>query len=225
MKQAFSAEGFAAGNHRTRILLLDPCMVVIEGLKALLTDREGLQVVGEALDGCEGLRKAEKLKPRIIVTEYRLPLVNGPMVARLAKQMDPDIKIIIYTEESYRHYLPDILRCPISGHILKNRLGEDLLAAVGTVKEGGAFFTEDVVHLWSACLSNGGNRPDPFEELTLREREVFQLIAEGRSVKEAAGHLCVSPKTVETHKYHILEKLRMTSISEWTREAMRRNII
>jgi two-component system response regulator NreC len=214
----------SASLQRTRILLLDSSRVVIESLKAFLADRVGLQVVGEAINGYEGLRKVALLRPRLIVTEYHLPLLNGPLVACQAKHIDPGVKIITYTEESYRYYLPDILRCP-TGHILKNRLGEDLVKTIGIVKDGGAFFAEDVVHLWNEYMTNRGSRLDPFEQLTVREKEVFQLLAEGRSVKKAAGYLCVSPKTVDTYKHHIMEKLGMKSTSEWTREAIRRGIL
>jgi DNA-binding NarL/FixJ family response regulator len=200
-------------------------MVVIEGLKALLADREGLQVVGEAMDGSEGLRKVASLRPQIIVTEYRLSMVNCPLVAEQAKKMSPDIKVITYTEDSYGHYLPDILRCPISSHILKDRLGEDLLTAIGIVRDGGAFFSEDIVPIWAAHLSNGGKRPDPFEQLSLREKEVFRLLADGYSIKGAAGYLGVSFKTIETHKYHIMKKLGMKSTSQWTKEAIRKGIL
>jgi DNA-binding NarL/FixJ family response regulator len=136
--------------------------------------------------------------------------------------MDPKAKVIIFTMHSYHEFLRPLIKSGISGYVLKVSPISDLYLAIQVVRRGGSYFTEDIHEF----LSNfGEEEKDPFDLLSSREREVFQLLAEGFSVRQAAQELYISPKTVETHKYHIMEKLQIGTMTEWIKEAIRRNII
>ncbi len=211
-----------------RIIIVDDHEVVLEGLKGALGDYEGIEVVGEASEGREALKLVESLRPDIVIMDVSMPRFNGVEATFQIKKMFPDVKVIIFTLHSHREFLHPLIKAGISGFVLKENPISDLYLAIQAVKKGGAFFSKDVQEYLANYFAGGeagkGER-DPFDLLSSREREVFQLLAEGSSVREVADLLHISPKTVETHKYHIMEKLQIRSMTEWTKEAIRRGII
>lgn len=212
----------------TKILLVDDHHVVLEGVKAALSKYDSLEVVGVATNGHEALRKVQSLRPHIVIMDIVMPRINGVEATIQIKKIDPNIKVIIFTMHSYQEFLVDLMKAGISGYVLKQSPISDLHLAIEVVKSGGTYLSEDASEFWANHgykFEEGNESDDPFDRLSLREREVFQLLGEGLSIKEIAEMLYISPKTVETHKYHIKDKLEIPNMAEWTKEAIRRGIL
>ncbi|MFX0203059.1 MAG: response regulator [Candidatus Hodarchaeota archaeon] len=205
-----------------KVLLVDDHQVVLGGIKAALSEYADVEVVGEATDGRKALRHIESLRPDIVIMDLAMPHFNGIEATYQIKQMDPKIKVIIFTMYSYREFIKPLVKSGISGYVLKESPISDLYMAIKVVRRGGSYFTEDIHEF---LLNLGEDEKDRFDLLSPREREVFQLLAEGLSTRQAGELLFISPKTVETHKYHIMDKLQIRTMAEWITEAIRRNII
>jgi DNA-binding NarL/FixJ family response regulator len=200
---------------------LDPNKGIHQGIQEALSNNPRFEIVGSAIEGADGLRKVTALRPHILITEYALPKLDGFTVTSQIKALDDEIKVILFTDSSYLDLLPEVFKVPISGYIRKNRPMEELIRAIRVVSEGGSYFSEDVLRYWAHYLLKG-ERPDYFDTLTLREKEVFQLIVGGHSVGQIAGQLRISPKTVETHRSNIAKKLGIRSQTDWKKEAIRK---
>ena len=211
-----------------RILLADDHAIVRRGLRSLLESEPGLEVVGEAADGQEAVRLATELHPDLVVLDIAMPLLNGIDVAARLKQFERPPKVVVlsmHTDESY------ILRALASGaqaYLLKDATDEDLLPAVRTVASGKPYFSAAV----SAVLMEDYIRnlkvrgeTDTFHILTAREREVLQLLAEGRSNKEVASLLDLAASTVETHRANLMQKLGLHNTAEIVLYAVRKGMI
>jgi DNA-binding NarL/FixJ family response regulator len=207
----------------TKVLIVDDHPV--EGAMSEYSDFE---VVGEASDGREAIKKVESLRPDIVVMDIAMSRFNGVEATRQIKREYPHVKVIIFTLHSYREFIHPLIKAGISGFVLKQNPISELYTAIQMVRRGGAYFSEDVQQYlanYSELLGNGEVDEDPFGLLSDREKEIFQLLAEGLSTKEAAEILSISTKTVETHKYRIMEKLHINSMAEWIREAIRRGVV
>jgi len=213
---------------RTRILLVDDHQVVIGGIKSALEDYPEFQVVGEACNGREGVRKTRQLKPDVVIMDISLPDLNGMDATMQIKKAEPNTRVIIFTMHSDKEYVINLLKAGISGYVLKEDSISDLILAIQAVKRGGTYFSTMAPKVWQECCQAHCDREhsrDGFDSLSLREREVLQLFAEGYSVKDVASKLDLSPKTVETHKYNIMEKLGASSVVELARIAIRKKLI
>ncbi|MGE5570605.1 MAG: response regulator [Rhodospirillales bacterium] len=201
--------------NRARLLLADDHALVVAGLRKLLEPE--FDVVGTAADGHSVILAAERLKPDVILLDISLPLLNGIDAARAIKKSFPEVKIVLVTMHSDPNYVKEAFRAGGSGYVLKRSAASELGTAIREVLAGRTYLTP----LASA-------RPTPGKhtvELTPRQREVLQLVAEGRSTKEIAGILKISVKTVEFHKSGIMQKLAMHSTAELTRYAIDHGII
>lgn len=214
---------------KTKILIVDDHRVVIEGIKSALRVYPELAVVNEAHNGLDAVRMVRRIKPDIVVMDISMPDLNGIDATLQIRKYCPNVKIIIFTMYPDSEYIVDLFRAGISAYILKEDPMSELLNAINTVRNGGTYFSHMVQKVMLNHLrgreAGRENPKDSFEELSLREREVFQLLAEGKSIKEIAGKLNVSPKTVESHKYHIMGKLKIDSIADLTRIAIKRKLI
>ena len=211
-----------------RILLADDHAIVRRGLRSLLESEPGLMVVGEAADGLEAVRLATELHPDLVVLDIAMPLLNGIDVAARLKQLERPPKVVVlsmHTDESY------ILRALASGaqaYLLKDSTDEDLLPAVRTVASGKPYFSAAVsAVLMEDYIRNlkGRGETDTFHILTAREREVLQLLAEGRSNKEVASLLDLAASTVETHRANLMQKLGLHNTAEIVLYAVRKGMI
>jgi two-component system response regulator NreC len=211
-----------------RILIVDDHEVVLEGLRVALEKCDGVEVVGIASDGRDALKKVQSLHPEIVIMDIAMPRFNGIEATIQIKKFDQNIKIIVHTVHSYKEFLVDLMKSGISGYVPKQNPVSDLYHAIAVVNRGGIYLSEDASEFLAKHvhdLVEASESNDPFDLLSLREREVFQLLGEGLSPKEIGDILCISHKTVETHKYHIMDKLQIRSMTEWTKEAIRRGII
>ena len=210
-----------------RILLADDHTVVRQGLRKVLEERADWQVVAEAGDGREAVRLAEQHKPDVAVIDVAMPLLNGIETTRQIVRRVPDVRILVLSMHSDEAYVTQILKAGATGYLLKDSADVDLLEAVSAVSQGQSFFSPAVARLMldDYVWQRGEGASDRYESLSEREREIFQLIAEGMTNKGMATLLCISPSTVETHRAHIMEKLDLHSAAEIVLYAVRRGVI
>ena len=211
-----------------RILLADDHTVMRAGLRLLLERHENFEVIGEAADGREAVEIAAEQKPAVVVMDVAMPHLNGVEAARQILSRNPDIAIVMLSMHSDESYVLRSLKAGARAYLLKDSAEADLIAAIQAIIEGRSFFSPGVRALlkedYIYRLQKFG-ADDTYELLTPREREVLQLVAEGRSNKEVASLLGLSLYTVETHRTHILQKLNLHSVPELILYAVRKGII
>ena len=213
---------------RLAILLADDHTLVRQGLRRVLEECPEWEVVAEADDGRDAVRKAEVFRPDVAIVDITMPLLNGIEATRQIKRKLPATRVLMLSMHADDAYVTQILRSGASGYLLKDDADIDLVRAVGEVARGRSFFSPTVaVAVRDAYVRHLDEREltDPYSTLSTREREVVQLIAEGKTNKEIARLLCISPSTVETHRAHIMEKLDLHSVAEIVLFAARRGIV
>jgi two-component system, NarL family, response regulator NreC len=221
-------ETIKAATGVVRILLADDHTVMRAGLRLLLERHENFEVVGEAADGRQAVEIAAEQKPAVVVMDVAMPHLNGVEAARQILSRNPDIAIVMLSMHSDESYVLRSLKAGARAYLLKDSAEADLIAAIQAIIEGRSFFSPGVRALlkedYIYRLQKFG-ADDTYELLTAREREVLQLVAEGRSNKEVASLLGLSLYTVETHRTHILQKLNLHSVPELILYAVRKGII
>ena len=208
-------------NGRCTILLADDHSVVRQALRLFL-EREGFQVVGEASDGQHAVRMARDLRPDVAVLDLMMPLMNGVDAGREIRQVSPQTLTVLLVASASEEQIMDALRAGIKGCVLKNHEATELIRAIREVRGGGVYLSPG--HSRAVVEAYLGGRELPPDPLTPRERQVLQLVAEGKSTKEVASLLCVSVKTVESHRGHIMSKLSVREVAGLVRYAIRRGL-
>lgn len=209
---------------KLRVLLVDDHLMVLEGFKRLIEDE--CDVVGMVEDGRTLLEVAPKLKPDIITMDISMPWLNGLDAARRLKKEMPDVKIIFLTMHADVAYVKEAFNAGASGFLMKRSAGAELLQAIRAVANGQYYITSLITkELVRSIISDAANVAPQRDVLTPRQREVLQLVAEGRSVKEIAATLNVSVKTVEYHKAQIMEQLNLHTTAELTKYAIAHGVI
>ena len=214
-----------------RILLADDHEVVRAGLRALLEEQTGWEVVAEAVDGRDAVEKAGKLKPDVVVIDIAMPSLNGLEAVRQIVKAVPNTKVLVLTMYDSDPLIQQVLQAGARGYLLKSDAGRDLVSAIDALRRNKTFFTPKV----SQMVLEGYLDKNPKEKevendeeslrLTSRQREIVQLLAEGKSSKEVAAVLGLSVKTAETHRANIMRKLDCHSVTELVRYAIRNHII
>src|SRR5215475_7609399 len=209
----------------TRVLLADDHPVIRHGIAACLNNHPNLEVVGEASDGKETLRKAKELSPDIILMDIDMPHTNGLAVTETLRKELPQIKVLILSMSNSSTFVPRILQSGARGYIAKDAPTEELVKAIETVQRGETFFGEDVAQIALKQLM-GGNEPSPNNrELSPRERDVLIGIAKGLSNKEIASQLDIGTRTVETHRDNLMRKLDIHSVGGLTKYARANGLV
>jgi DNA-binding NarL/FixJ family response regulator len=214
-----------------RLLVADDHEIVRKGLRSILEAQPGWQVTAEASDGREAVEKAKELKPDVTVLDIGMPSLNGLEAARQMLKNDSRAKILILTMHESDPLIRDVLDAGARGYVLKTDASRDLVTAVNAVRSNKTFFTAKVAQMvLDGYLDQGPKKEKPQTEaaktrLTPRQREIVQLLAEGKSSKEVAVELGLSVKTAETHRANIMRRLDCHSVSELVRYAVRNNII
>ena len=212
----------------TRIILVDDHAVMRRGLRLLLEQQEDFNVVGEARDGREAVQLAEALRPDVAVMDISMPNLNGIEAARQIVTKQLGVAVVILSMHADEGYVLRALRAGARGYLLKECPPEELIQAIRAASEGKAFFSPVVSRmLVEDYMRQLQDREieDTYELLTAREREILQLVAEGKSNKDVANMLKLSPYTVETHRSNILEKLNLHSVPELVLYAVRKRVI
>jgi len=207
-----------------KVLLADDHEIVRDGLRAVLHAQKDCEVVGEAADGRQAIALVKELNPDIVILDISMPLLNGLEATRQILEIRPQTKVLVLTMHESDPLIRDILNAGARGYILKTDAGRDLIAAVESLRWNKTFFTSRVSQM---ILDGLLKRPSENSRtrLTPRQREIVQLLAEGKSSKEVAVALDVSVKTAETHRANIMRKLDCHSLSEVVRYAIRNKII
>ncbi len=212
-----------------RILLVDDHTLVRQGIRRLLEDQPDLEVVGEAGDGQEAVAKAAELQPDVILMDIGMPGMNGLEATERIKQQFPDIQVLLLTVHDDEEYLFRALKVGASGYVLKEAETTELMMAIDVAHRGEMFLypsiTRRLVHDYLQRVGEGGpEERQRLDELTERQREVLQLIAEGLTTEEIAEKLVISPYTVQTHRHNIMRKLNLHSRTELIKYALRHGL-
>ena len=211
-----------------RVLLADDHAIVRRGLRSLLETEPGVQIVGEAADGLDAVKLATDLRPDVLILDIGLPKLNGIDVAARVQKLDPAPWVIVLTMHTDESYILRALAAGAKAYLLKEATDEDLLPAIRAATKGRPFFSPAVTSLlvedYLRQLQSRG-LTDTYHLLTDREKEVLQLLAEGRTNKEVASLLQVGVSTVETHRANLMQKLNLHNTAEIVLYAVRKGII
>jgi len=214
--------------NKIKVLLAEDHTIVRKGLRSLLDGEADIEVIGEAEDGREAIQKTQQLRPDIVLMDITMPGLNGLEATRQIKKRFPEVKVLVLTMHANEEYILQVLRAGASGYVVKQAVVGELVSALRAVQQGDSFLSPSVCRrVVEGYIRQAEARAgkDSYGELTEREREVLQLIAEGHSNKNIAELLSVSVKTVETHRAHLLEKLGIDSTAELIRYAIRKRVI
>jgi two-component system response regulator NreC len=204
------------------VLIADDHQIVRQGLKALL-EREGFKVLGEAANGQEAVQMAEELHPDVAVLDLAMPILNGIDATREILRTSPKTKSILLTMHTDRRYILEGLRGGAKGYVMKTHAADDLVRAIREAARGGTYLSPEISE--AVVLAYQNKTEIPPDPLSARERQVLQLIAEGKTTKEVASTLDISAKTAETYRTRIMEKLDLHITADLVRYAIRRGLV
>jgi DNA-binding NarL/FixJ family response regulator len=211
------------------VLLVDDHTVIRQGLRALLSAEEDLEVIGEAENGRQAVALARKTPPDVVVMDVAMPLLNGLEATRQILKNTPQSKVLVLTSYGDDDCVAQMMKAGATGYLIKQTAANDLLKAIREVHRGNAFFSPSIAkRLRDQCrevFSTGGHSTRKNGELTSREAEVLQLIAEGFSNKQIASQLTISIKTVEKHRQQVMNKLNIHDVAGLTRYAISKGVI
>jgi DNA-binding NarL/FixJ family response regulator len=214
-------------NSTFRILIADDHEIVRQGIRSLLEKHPGWEISGEAKDGREAVERSQALKPDLVLLDIGMPTLNGLDAARQILAVCPLTRVLVLTMHDSEQVVRDVLAVGARGFLLKSDAGRDLVSAVEALQRHGTFFTSRVAEIVLEGYLNPHRTPEPLvrNRLTPREREVVQLLAEGKTSKEVAVALNLSVKTTETHRTNIMRKLDLHSVADLTLYAVRNGIV
>ncbi len=210
-----------------RVLVADDHPVVREGLRSCLADCRWVKVAGEAADGLEALDKCRTLRPDLVLMDINLPRLSGVEAAEQLRREQPEVKVLALTAHKTSEHVLRMVTAGARGYVMKDSSPEVLLRAIETVHAGGTYFSPGIVTGLVQDLAQGGERPagPKGARLSVRERQVLALIAEGLSNKEMGSALGVSVRTVETHRERLMDKLDIRTVAGLTRYALASGLV
>jgi len=209
-----------------RVLLGDDHRIIRQGLCALLEKEPDIEVIGEAEDGYSIIELARKLKPQVVVMDITMPNLNGIEATHHITKEVPGVKVLALSMHVDQRFVEEMLKAGATGYLPKDCASEELARAIRTVFNNQTYLSPTIADIVRRDYVRQGPKADTsvFSILTLREREVLQLMAEGKTSKVIASHLDVSVKTIETHRQHIMQKLNLHSLAELTKYAIREGL-
>ncbi len=213
---------------KIRILLADDHTILRAGLKMMLNAQPDMEIVGEAQDGRQAVQEAQRLQPDIILMDITMPDMNGIEATKQIKKLSPEGKILILTMHEHDEYIFQALRAGASGYMLKEAADTDLISAIHIIQSGQFYLSPTAQSVMVGDYLQRlrtGEEKDSYSSLTEREREILKLVAEGHTNNQIAERLVISPKTVDTHRTHIMDKLNLHSRAELVKYAMRRGLL
>jgi DNA-binding NarL/FixJ family response regulator len=207
----------------TRVLIVDDHRMLREGLRAILAGAAHVEVVGEASNGREAKKLAHDVRPDVVVMDVGMPEMNGIEATREILRGFPGIRVVALSTHADKRYVENMLAAGAAGYVLKNAAHEELLKAIQVAMEGGRYLSPEIAHCGPqfAPSERRHGLTGVYANLAMREREVLQLLAEGRTSREIAESMSISVKTVETHRRNIMSKLNLHSVAELTKYAVR----
>lgn len=213
---------------KIRVLLADDHTILRAGLRMMLNVQPDIEVVGEASDGRQALSEALLLKPDVVLMDITMPEMNGIEATRQVKRALESTRVLILTMHENEEYLFQVLRAGASGYILKEAADTELISAIRVVYSGRFYMSPSAQTMMVGdylLRVRSGEERDSYSALTEREREILKLVAEGLTNNQIAERLYISPKTVDTHRTHIMDKLNLHSRAELVKYAMRRGLL
>jgi DNA-binding NarL/FixJ family response regulator len=209
-----------------RVLVADDHTIVRQGLVGILKGSEEIEIVGEASDGHDAVEKAVKLKPDVVVLDISMPRLNGLEAARRIHETLPETRLLVLTMHDDEEYVLKMVRAGVSGYLLKDDAASALIAGIRALKAGRTYFGPHATQALAEAYQREQPLPDdPYGRLTDREREIFQLVVEGKHNAEIAELLFISPKTVDNHRTRLMEKLGAHSTADLIRYAARHKLL
>ncbi len=209
-----------------RILVVDDHAVVRRGVRSLLESRDGWEVCGEATTGRDAVEQSRRLRPDVVVMDLSLPELNGLDATRHILKDAPETEVLVLTMHQSEELARDVLQAGARGYVLKSDADENLIAAVDSLRQHKPFLTPAVTEfVLDGYIRDSADQDASRRAVTAREREIIQLIAEGKSNKNAASALKISVKTIEAHRANIMRKLHLRSVSDLVRYAIRNKIV
>ena len=211
-----------------RILLADDHTILRAGLRMMLNAQPDFEVVGEAQDGRQAIQEAQRLQPDVILMDITMPDMNGIEATRQIKKSLPETKVLILTMHEHDEYVFQALRAGASGYMLKEAADTDLISALRVIQNGQFYLSPTAQSVMVGDYLQRvrtGEEKDSYSSLTEREREILKLVAEGYTNNKIAERLIISPKTVDTHRTHVMDKLNLHSRAELVKYAMRRGLL
>jgi len=216
---------------KIRILIADDHAILRAGLKLLLAAQEDMEVVGEAENGVQAIALTERLHPDIVLMDITMPQMGGLEATRILKGQHPQTQVLVLTMHDDREYLTPFLQAGASGYVLKSAADVDLIKAIHAAARGEIYLHSSMTkalideYLDQKAPSPSLSEEDNWDNLTERQREVLRLLAQGYTNQQVAEQLCVSVKTIETHRAHILEKLNLKSRADLIHYALRKGLL
>ncbi|MDH3543446.1 MAG: response regulator transcription factor [Desulfobulbaceae bacterium] len=213
---------------RRKIVIAEDHTILRAGLRALLSGQNGLEVIGEAGDGREAIRKVDTLQPDLLLIDLSMPKLNGIDAIREIKSQHPEIKIIVLTVHKSEEYIVAALQAGANGYMLKDASQNELLLAIDYVINGKTFLSPSISDKVVDAFLNTDKKDKPaavLDNLTAREREILKLVAEGNTNKKIAEHLCISLKTVEKHRSNLMQKLDLRNTAALTAYAIAKKMV
>ena len=209
-----------------RVLVVDDHAILRDGIRSILESQEDIIVVGEADDGSKAIENVKETLPDVVLMDLSMPKLNGLEATRFIKEHFPQVKVLILTQHDDREYILPALRAGAAGYVLKRSGRREMLNALGEVYEQGAFMTSHVTReVLQVYSQEGRSRKSEAQHLTEREHQVLQLTLEGKSNKEIALELGISPKTVSVHRSNVMTKFDVQNTVELIRFATRKHLV
>ena len=208
-----------------RVLIVDDHAILRDGLRSLLDRQPGITVVGEAGNGQEALNRLSELQPDIVLMDVAMPVMDGLQATRRINQTYPDLKVLILTQHESQEFIGPLLEAGAAGYVLKRAGGREVATAIRQVHEQGAYLQPDVARKVLSDYKEEQQEQPEVPRLTEREQEVLELTVEGKSIKEIAVVLTISPKTVSVHRTNIMAKFGVHSGVELVRYAIEHNLV
>ncbi len=215
-------------SNKHRILLVEDHTLVRVGLSALLAREPDLEIVGEAANGRDAIRLVATLQPELVIMDLTMPGINGIEAIEEIKRREPEIKVLVVTLHRAEEYVQESFRAGANGYILKEATHDELRVAVRSVLSGKTYVSPDISNALMPNYRRAGKSASftsAWESVTLREREVLKLVAEGHSNKSIGQYLCLSTKTVEKHRSNLMRKLNLHNVSSLTAFAIEKGLV
>jgi len=211
--------------NKIKVLLVDDHAIMRDGIRAILSLHDDIDIVGEASEGQEAIEKTRELSPDVVIMDVAMPDMDGIEATRRIRKESPNVKVIMLTQYDNKEYVLSAIKAGAAGYVPKRALGSELVSAVRAVNRGESFLYPSAAAALIDDYRRQASTADPYEQLTPREREILKLIAEGHTSREIAENLFISLKTVTGHRAKIMEKLGLRNRTELFKFAVRKGLL
>jgi len=211
--------------NRIKILMVDDHAILRDGIRALLSVHDDIEIVGEASEGKEAIEKVQELVPDVVIMDIAMPGMDGLEATRRIRKKNPRTKVLVLTQHDNKEYVLSVIKAGAAGYVPKRALGSELVSAIRAVRQGDSFLYPSAAAALIEDYLQQAEGEEPYDRLTAREREILKLIADGHTSREIADMLFLSLKTVLGHRTKIMEKLNLHNRTELIKYAIRKGLV